>query len=657
MPAGDAQIEGEPADVDARARDLLDRMTGHEVLRLLAGDGAADVVVAGALPRLGLAGIRLGGAPGDGTTPGATAFPAAVARGATFDPVLEERVGDAMGAECRARGRDLAAVCANLLYHPAWDRADEAFGEDPQLVGEMAAALVRGLQRHVMAAVGSLPCPPPDATGSRADVVVDEDDLAEVHLPPFRRCVDAGAAAVTTADHRVNGEPCGCNGHLLGDVLKGEWGFDGFVAGLGTPAPGGRAVAAGQDLQVLSRWRLASLERQVRRGAVPYTRVEDAALRLVRQQLRYADRASGPGRDGGPAATVAGEVAERSMVLLRNEEVAVGGGRSPVLPLDPARVRSLAVLGALATVPVATMPGRAVPAAAPGPGAASILDGLRAAGERHLVHVDHRRGDDLDAAGLAAAAADVAVVVVGDAGAAGGPGGRRHRRPLALAAADEALIRTASAANPRTVVVLLAAGPVLTEGWRGQTGALLVAWYPGAEGAGAVARLLFGEAEPGGRLPCTWPQSAEQLPPLPPGAGRVRYGPLHGYRLMEATTRSPAFPFGFGLGYTTFEHGRVTATRRPGGGVQVAVPVVNTGVRPGDDVVQVYLDQALGSERRPLRTLRAFRRVTVAPGELRDVTLELDPASLGRAARTAAGAVRVHVGRDADPAGHRTVEL
>src|SRR5690606_9027631 len=177
----------------------------------------------------------------------------------------------------------------------------------------------------------------------------------------------------------------------------------------------------------------------------------------------------------------------------------------------------------------------------------------------------------------------------------------------------------------------------------------------GMEGGHALARILFGEVAPGGRLPSTWPRGAEQLPPLEPGASRVRYGPLHGYRLMEATGRSPAFPFGFGLTYTTFEHGRPVARRTADGGVRLTVPVTNTGTRAADEVVQVYLDEPLGSDPRPLRTLRAFRRVPVPPGATVEVTFELGPDVLARTAAAHGGVVRLHVGRDADPAGHRTV--
>ena len=328
-----------------------------------------------------------------------------------------------------------------------------------------------------------------------------------------------------------------------------------------------------------------------------------------------------------------------------------------MLPLDADRVQSIAVIGHLATVPVTGDHGSSDVRA---PHVVTVLDGLRAAGERLVINVGHHRGDDLDAARLAATAADVAVVVVGYTHRDEGenmPGGRGgDRRSLSLHAHDEALIRTVGAANPRTVVVLIGGSAIVTESWRDQVGAVVMAWYPGMEGGHALARVLFGEVDPGGRLPSTWPRGAEQLPPFDPDARTVRYGPLHGYRLMEATGRSPAFPFGFGLSYTSFELGRVAARRAGDGSVRLTVPVVNTGTREGDEVVQVYLDEALGSEPRPLRTLRAFRRVTVAPGTMANVTFDLGPDLLARTVTGNGGKVRLHVGRDADPSGHRTVE-
>jgi beta-glucosidase len=698
------------AAVEARARELLDQMTAHEKLHLLSGDGplVRGVIamarrynetpyVAGELPRLGIPGVRFADGPRGVVVGNATAFPVAMARGATFDPDLEQRVGDAIGAECRAQGANLfAGVCVNVLRHPAWGRAQETFGEDTHHLGEMGAALVLGVQRHVMACVKHLAANSIEDSRFRVDVQIDDDDLRALYLPQFRRCVEAGAAAVMTAYNRVNGERCGHHHHLVTEILKGEWGFDGFVMSdfvLGVRSA--RAVAAGMDLEMPFRWRFRSLGRLVRWGRLSDERIDDAALRLLRQQVRFARRAaaraSGEGADQATApyapSVVAGdthralarEVAERSIVLLRNEPApalppadsheatvaaagtsrppAAGAAREPVLPLDPERVRSVAVIGVLAAVPVTGDTGSSQVRP---PAVVTVLDGLRAAGERWVINVTHHRGDDLVAARLAAATADVAVVVAGYTHRDEGekvPGRGGDRGSLTLHAHDEALIRTAGAANPHTVVVLIGGSAIVTEAWREQVGAVVMAWYPGMEGGHALARVLFGEVTPGGRLPSTWPRGAEQLPPFDPHARRVRYGPLHGYRLMEATGRSPAFPFGFGLSYTTFEHGRPVARRRADGTIHLTVPVVNTGTRVGDEVVQVYVDEALGSEPWPLRTLRAFRRVTVAPGAMVNVTFELAPDVLDRTAAPVPGVVRLHIGRDADPSGHRTVDV
>jgi beta-glucosidase len=686
--AEDARAQRGAADDDAveeRARELLDRLSLHEKLGLLSGDGTLvrgltalardrerEPYVAGELPRLGLPGIRAVAGPRGVAVGAATAFPVPMARAASFDPGLERRVGDAIGAECRAIGGNLLlGVSANLVRHPAWGRAQDTYGEDPHLVGEMAAAAVEGVQGHVMACVAHLGGASTEAGRYTAAVTAQDDDLRALDLPPFRRCVDAGAAAVMTAAHRLDGTHCGHHEQLLTGVLKGDWSFDGFVAGdLVLGVRSGRAVAAGTDLELPFHWRFRSLERLVRRRRVTPERVDDAALRLLRQQVRAAARASGADARRYAPAGVAGEAhralareaAERSMVLLRNHPVRAGGpGRpaEPVLPLDPEQVSSVVVLGDAAAHALTGAPGSSQVRP---PAIATLLDGLRAAGERWVIDVPHVRGDDLDAAGLAAAAADVAVVVAGPAPRDEGedpplPWPRRRggdRRSLTLGDADEALIRTVAAANPRTVVVLVGGSAIVTEGWREQVAAVLVAWYPGMEGGHALARVLFGEVSPGGRLPATWPRAAEQLPRVAPRARSVRLGPLHGYRLMEATGRSPAFPFGFGLSYTTFEHGRLTAKRTLEGTVRLTVPVVNTGTVPGDEVVQVYVDEALGSDPRPLRTLRAFRRVTVAPGTVANVVFELGPDVVAMA--TSGGTARLYVGRDADPDGHRSVE-
>jgi beta-glucosidase len=622
----------------------------------------------------------------------ATAFPVPMARGASFDPDLEQRVGDAIGIECRALGANLfAGVCVNLLRHPAWGRAQETYGEDSHLLGEMGAAMVRGVQRHVMACVKHFACNSIEDSRFRVDVRVDEDDLRDIYPPHFRRLVDEGVAAVMTGYNRVNGTYCGHHHHLITEVLKGDWGFDGFVMSdfvLGVRSAD--AVNAGLDLEMPFRLRFRRLARLARSGWVPPERIDDAALRILRQQLRFGaedeDRYPLEHVASAEHRALAREVAERSIVLLRNrvlgridEAEDMGSGAGPtdedtggpatngdsptggewrrVLPLDADSVESLGVFGRLAALPATGDRGSSNVRA---PSVATLLDGLHVVGERHVIDVRYQPGDDLGAAGFAASRVDAAVVVAGYTHRDEGENVLRRggdRKQLTLRPEDERLIRTVAAANRRTIVVLIGGSAIVTDAWREQVGAIIVAWYPGMEGGHAVARVLFGDVNPGGRLPCTWPRSAEQLPPFDPGAGSACYGPLHGYRLMQATERSPAFPFGFGLSYTTFEHGRLVGRRTWDGTIAVTVPVTNTGTWVGDEVVQLYLDERLGSDPRPLRALRGFRRVTVAPGATINVTLPVPPDAAVRAQATNGGALVVHVGRSADPRDQRSVEI
>lgn len=652
-------VRGEGAgggpDTADEVESLVARLALEEKLRLLAGDlPFPDVFrmgrrynsfpyTAAAVPRLGLDGLRFCDGPRGVVLGSSTAFPVAMARGATFDPELEEAIGDAIGVEARAQGANLfAGVCVNLLRHPAWGRAQETYGEDPHLLGEMGAALVRGSQRHVMACVKHFACNSMENARFKVDVRIDEADLRDLYLPHFRRCVEAGVASVMSAYNKVNGAWCGSSRALLTDVLRHEWGFEGFVMSdfvLGVRGAGAAAVAAGMDLEMPSRIRFRTLGRALAAGRLTATEVDGAVRRLIRTQLAFRGRGEPDRyrRDAVASAShraLARRAAERSIVLLRNEPPT--GTTAPLLPLERAVIGRVAVIGRLASYPNTGDHGssRVHP-----PTVATPLDGLRACGLELLESAN----DDPAAARAVARVADVAVVVVGytfrDEGEylfflAGG-----DRRELTLRREHEDLIATVAAANPRTIVVLMGGSAIVTEAWRSQVPALLMAWYPGMEGGHALADILFGDVNPSGRLPCTWARSAAQLPPFDHKASVATYGPLHGYRLMRAEHRDPAFWFGHGLSYTRFAY---APPRRDGD--TIAVAVHNTGTRAGDEVVQLYVDLALGSDPRPLPTLRAFSRVAIAPGATETVRFRLEP-----------GWQRVHVGPSADPRTWQTV--
>lgn len=648
-------------DADGAAAGLVAALRDDEALWLLDGDLPvraavrlparikAGPVIAGALPRLGVPGIRFSDGPRGVVMGRSTAFPVTMARAATWDPDLEERVGLAMGLEARAQGANYSgAVCVNLLRHPAWGRAQECYGEDPVLTGRMGAGLTRGLRRNVMACVKHFALNSMENARFTVDVEVDEHALHEVYLPHFKAVVDAGAESVMSAYNAVNGAFADQNAVLLTDILRHEWGFTGFVTSdwvWGTHDPVD-SLAAGLDVEMpLRMHRARDLPGAVRSGRAPRALVERSAGRILATTVRhYAGRTAeepAPEVVASPAhRALAHEVAVRGAVLLRNATV----DGAPVLPLAPS-VRRLAVVGRLAAAP--NLGDRGSSLVDP-PETSSPLDGLRAA----LPDISYVNGDDLEAGARVAGAADAVVVVVGmgptDEGervtnddpasfaflgfpftlrpvqrlaarlarrVTPGPGGDRTR--LTLHPHDEALVAAVAAANPRTVVVVIGGSAIVMEAWRERVAAILLAWYPGMAGGRAIADVLTGAAEPGGRLPLAIPTDAEHLPFFDPAARRIRYDAWWGQRKLDRDGHRAAYPFGFGLGYTTFAMALVGQVAGA-----ATVRVTNTGDRSGSTVVQVYAVDAEAAP--PVPQLVGFTRVALDPGGTADVGVDLD---------------------------------
>jgi beta-glucosidase len=591
------------------ARHLVAAMTPAERLWCLDGDmpvaGLAFVTLedgyhrapfyGGVIERLGVPGIAFADGPRGSVLFNSTCFPVAMARGATWDPALEERVGEAIGAELRASGANLTgAVCVNVLRHPAWGRAQETYGEDPYHVGELGAAFTRGLQRHVMACAKHFACNSMENSRFKVDVEVDEVALHEVYLPHFKRIVDEGVASIMSAYNKMNGDWCGESGALLTDVLRGEWGFEGFVIsdfafGLRDAA---RSLAGGLDIEMPARMvRAHHLPAALERGDASWDDVDRAVTRLLSTLLRFDEILSVPPPPQSTVGSVehralARDVARRSIVLLRNEMI---DGR-PVLPFDAnARV---ALVGPLAdTVNV-------------GDGGSSdvwdldcrtIADGLRAAVNDLVVEPG-----DIEAAVAAARGADVAIVVVGytrydegeflggmdslptelfpagddvdeverfmtwkatvptvvrpprQIGHAGSFALAGDRLSLRLLDADVALVRAVAAVNPRTIVVIQSGSAVVCSEWLESVPAVVQAWYGGCEAGTALADILTGVCAPSGRLPFTIPRDERDLPPFEPDRSSFTYDRWHGWWHLARNECTAAFPFGFGLGYTDF---------------------------------------------------------------------------------------------------------
>ena len=673
-----------PEQIEAKARELLAQLTLDEKIGMMSGDppfwsGLADMMaggynqhvwIAGAVPRLGIPGVRFSDGPRGVVLPGATTFPVAMARGASWDVDLEERIGDVIGRELRALGGNhFGGVCINLVRHPAWGRAQETYGEDSCHLGGFGAALTRGVQRHVMACAKHYALNSMENARFTVDVAIDPRALHEVYLPHFKQAVDAGVASVMSAYNSVNGAWCGQNKPLLTAILKEQWGFAGFVLTdfIWGMRDAKEAALAGQDLEMpFQNLYHRFLHGLVAGGEVPIERIDDAGLRLLREQVRFAQGRSPSDYTPevvGHAAhrRLAREAAHKSIVLLKNE--------GTLLPLT--NVQRVAVLGKLADTPNTGDRGSSNtnPAYVNTP-----LQGLRAAlGDGGAIMYDD--GSDPARAAAAAKGADVAICVVGytyrDEGefvapettaqlrslfppptpaeepivqamtqttatpaeleGDGGFGIGGDRRSLTLHADDEALIQTVAAANPRTIVAIMAGSAVITEAWREQVPAILMLWYPGQEGGHAFADVLLGQVNPSGKLPLTFPRRAEDLPFYDQDATAITYDLWHGYRKLERDGAPPAFPFGFGLSYTTFAYRNLQLAQDALGTDEMlvaTVEVTNTGSVAGDEVVQLYIAaQGSALERAP-KELKAFARVTLAPGETGAVRLEVPVADL-----------------------------
>lgn len=642
---------------DEASAELLHMLTDKELLWLLDGDKALlESVVdgvrtrtnflattAGRIDRIGIPGLRFTDGPrGVGIAP-STSFPVAIARAATWDVDVERRVAAAIGAEARVHGANFwGGLCINVAPFPGWGRAQESYGEDPLLIGEMGSAATEGARPWVITSVKHFALNSMEEARFQVDVRVPDDVLQERYLPHFRRTIEAGVDSVMSAYNSVNGEWAGENRHLLTEILRDQWGFKGFVHtdwvwGLRHPV---QSVAAGQDVEMPFRQQRAhALPAALRSGELKRDDVVRAGARILRTQIEFAARA----RPTPPRSVVAGaehralarEVAHRATVLLRNESI----DGTTLLPLDGPKLRRVAVLGRLADRPNLGDTGSSNVHPR---NTVSVLQGLRERLGSHRVTTDP-------------GGADVAVVVVGltpkDEGEAlialgpdtmqlfGGIMRRPHvakvvsavfnfsqrwwtfggdRSDLRLHDEDVALIQAVAKANPRTVVVVISGGTVVVDQWDGDVPALLMAWYPGMEGGRAVADILLGDAEPTGRMPVTTPIRQSALPQVDWRARSVTYDRWWGQRKLDHDGVPAAYPLGFGLGYTTFTITDLAVGPVEGDHFDATATVTNTGHRDGRHVVQVYAVRTIDGQ--PVRHLVGFTSVAVPAGERISVT-------------------------------------
>ncbi len=631
------------AGIEAVIEDILGSATLEEKVAMMSGKGffkqfkesgvwAAHAYRAGGgIERLGVPALYFTDGPRGVARGQSTCFPCTMARGASWDAGLERRIGEVMGIEARAQGANLSgAVCVNLLRHPAWGRAQETYGEDPHHLGEMGAALGNGIQAHnVIATVKHLALNSIENARFKVDVRIDERTLHEIYLPHFKRILASGIASVMSAYNKMNGEYCGQHTALLTGILRDEWGFEGFVHSdwiLGVYKVYG--AAAGLDIEnpeprVFGR----NLVEAVTSGEVSPAVVDTACRRILSVLYRFA-AAEDPLPEYSPAlvarpshAALALEAAEKSAVLLENDAI---------LPFDRSRIKRVAVLGRLAGLVNTGDFGSSLVRARH---VVTALEGL----QHYLGPGNVTTGDesDLEAAIRAAQGADAVVVVagtthqeegefisggmtLGEDGVAGAPDRGGDRTELGLKDEQVALIEAAAATGKPVVVVLVSGSAMMVEGWRDRVGAILQTFYSGQEGGHALARLLFGDVSPSGRLPFTVAKEAGDYPLFDPDADSIDYGYWHGYAKFEHERLAVRYPFGYGLSYAPVTY-RAFKAKRQQDRISLSVAVRNDGHCAIEEVVQFYVGFPGQVQPRARKRLAAFLKVPLAPGETRIV--------------------------------------
>jgi beta-glucosidase len=671
--------------VDERVKDLLSRMTLEEKASMMGGSGWMESFP---VERLEIPAIKMADGPmgvrawwgGSAVTnlPGATrkiestAFPSGIAMAATWDTELVEREAHAIGQETKALGRDMIlGPTVNINRQPLWGRNFEGYGEDPYLTSRLAVAYVHGVQAEgVIPSVKHFAANNQEFERRRIDEQIDARSLHEIYLPAFKAAIQEGGAwSVMSAYNKVNGLNCSENAPLLGGILRHELGFTGFVvsdwrstystaapliAGLDLEMPGGKeseaklAADAAQSAGVSGSW--MTPEKVV--AEVKSGRLSEAILdRHVSYLLRIIflsglfdhPHVATNLVDTPEQRAVALQGATESIVLLKNE--------GALLPLDTTKIHSIAVIGPSALT--ARTGGGGSSLVLP-KNAISPLDGIRERAGGNIRATSSlgvgMEGDDpaqdkpearaaaIKAAAEAAANADVAVVVVGRSTTIETEG---HDLPsMDLPAGQDDLIVAVEAANPRTVVVLNTGDPVTMTKWIDKTYALVDMWFGGQEAGKALAAILFGEANPSGKLPVSFPKKWEDSPAYGhyPGENlKVDYaeGIYVGYRYYDTKNVEPQFPFGYGLSYTTFEYSDLKVVNRiefagknPIYDTVIGLKVTNTGRRAGAEIVQLYVHDGHSKIDRPVHELKGFQRVELKPGESKSVDFKLDRAAL-----------------------------
>lgn len=633
----------------AAASALCDEMKLGEKFRMLSGRqfflrNGFDLItkgqkyncrpcLAGGIRRLGIPAVAFSDGPRGVVMGNSTCFPVSMARGASFDDELEAEIGSAIADEVAAQGGNyFAGICINLLRNPRWGRAQETYGEDPFLLGKMGAALTKAVQSK-----GVIACPKHFALNSienirfDVNVLADEKALHEVYLPHFKRCIDAGAMSIMGAYNLFRGDHCCESAYLLKDILRKQWGFSGFSISdflMGVRSPS-KALKAGMDIEMPQRLRYTALPFELKTGRISKEDVDNSVRSILRGLIKITPKLK-PTPKHVIACKKHTELAKRAAlegtVLLKNDGI---------LPLEVGG--KIAVIGRYANeINVGDHGSSSVYA----PYVVTPYEGLcNVFGAENVVLCE---GTDFSAKREKIRRCGAVILCVGsdfrqegenlanfsknDGVAEKAMGG--DRSSLRIPLEEVKLIRSACAEFDRVIVNIIGGSAYVIEEWKNEASAILHSFYGGMEGGNALAELLSGKANPSGHLPFTIAKSEDDYPPFLFPSDKTRditYGYYHGYTLLDRENKKAAFPFGFGLSYTTFEFTDIRYSDI-GSEFEISLKVKNIGKFDGKAVVQVYAGANEGDH--PVKLLKGFKKVFVPSDESVPVTVTIDKEDL-----------------------------
>lgn len=618
-----------------RAQEIVRQMTFEEKVQMMCGHSTLlNSFVGGnynlhpypfsGCERLGVETLYFCDGPRGVVSSSSTCFPVTMARGATFNRELEYEVGRVIGKEVLGNGGNyFGGVCMNIPYNPGAGRSQECYGEDSYHMGEMAVALMEGVQEeNVIACSKHYAFNSMERSRFKATVDADKRTEREVYLAHFKKVFDHGCASVMNAYNAYQGEKCGHNAYLLRDVLKKEWDFDGFVMsdfmfGV-TDTAGGISGGCDVEMHVQNRYKPGKVKKALDQGKITMEMIDEACLRVVRTTLAFQEaRKDAPHYDSSILAcpehtALARRVAEESITLVKNDD--------NLLPLSTKK--KIAFVGDL--VEVENIGDHGSSKVRP-----PYVRTLRQAVEKDYAGAVAAfiRTKDVTSRIDEIRSADAVVILCGmnhgDEGEFGYIMGG-DRESLELHKKDLNMIHTVTRENKNTAVIIMGGNVIMAHSWKDEVRAILYAYYPGMEGGSALADILFGKVNPSGRLPFAVAQREDQYPPVKWNTKQQHYGYWHGYQKIDHEKGDYDFRYGYGLSYTSFALSDRKLVRVEGDEATFSVTVRNTGDRDGADVPQVYIAFTDSTVERPVRTLAGFTKVFLKAGEAKTVEIKVN---------------------------------